>query len=229
MNISARPTALLPALLTALLPALLTAACTAEDAETAPDASVETGDAGAEADAEVPPCTEVPCASDEVCDSFTFRCHPTRGEGEACTPGPVEEYCRAGLVCNSLSKTCLPTVAEGEPCGSAIDCAGFGPGGLACDRTAQRCVPFGTLAAGTACSFDEECAPDLLCGPAPIEGGAPAPGDDWLTQGYRCRPLGAQGETCLFDQPDAPPSCQPDLVCTSRDGGVHATCEVRDH
>ncbi len=125
-----------------------------------------------------------------------WRGRAPHAEGESFVPGPVFQACRQGLVCNSLSETCAPPVAEGEACGSAMDCAVYAPEGLTCDRTSGRCARWRTLAAGTACTFDEACAPEEICGLAPVEGG--------------------------------PPGCQPGLVCTRRDGGVHSTCEPRD-
>ena len=226
----------LTAALTITLTAALTTACNG-DADTGSDAGVETPEATGGAQA--PPdetCPDTPCAREEICDVFTRRCRPGHVEGEACMPGVLFNDCLAGLVCDSVSERCAPPAAEGEACGTSMDCASFGSGGLTCDRSAGQCVRWGALPEGAAClaglgswGGDAECAPGLFCGPAPVEGDPPAPGDDELTAGSRCRRPGAQGETCFFDVPDAPPSCQPDLVCTSRDGGVHASCEPRDH
>lgn len=224
--------------LTAALTAALSTACTHddEDWQTAKGdvSNAEDTDGGrleAEDRAEAPSdrdCRDTPCTDDEICDGFTGACRPALDAGEACLASVLSpNECRQDLVCHSLSKTCSAPSGLGEACGIGTDCGLYAEGGLTCDRTAGRCVLWGALPEGSACAFSEECSPGLFCGPHPVHGGPPAPGDDILTAGSRCRPPGARGETCYFDGPDLPPTCQPGLACTLPAGAAYETCEPR--
>ncbi len=130
-----------------------------------------------------------------------------KGEGDACSAGTFGDDCGAGLHCSGEVGgvgTCVCDGIDlvldlGDACpASCATCRG----GLRCNQASDACIVPRTTPSGGPCADDEDCAADLLCGPA-----------------ARCEPPNThgRGEGCARDS-----DCEVGLVCdaTSRCGDV---------
>lgn len=126
------------------------------------------------------PDGDIGCDDDLYCDERTWTCQPYIASGQSCSH--AEHACDDDLYCDSRTYTCQPFIASGQSCSHAehacdddlycseaasYTCRSYPSAGQSCADSWGTCVEGSycdqtlicraQLAAGNACTEDEEC------------------------------------------------------------------------
>lgn len=118
------------------------------------------------------------CAPGLVCSQM--KCQTPGAEGEKCSPviemtmAVVESSCADNLYCDVGDNVCRPRGAKGAACVISRECSE----GLQCRN--QKCIPAAPSKAGEECDDARDCPTGHFC-----------------ELGGKCKPLRADGESCL--------------------------------